>query len=127
MTSFYRYDVVYTDSLSTIVRKFRSTGANVLFGAEHFLWPDTTVKHLYPEVPTGARFLNSGMFIGIAADIYEILKSPIKNTDDDQLFFTRAYLDTNVREKLNIKLDHMSDIFQNLNGAVGKETRKHMC
>lgn len=94
----------------------------MLFGAEHFLWPDQSVQHLYPEVSSGARFLNSGMFIGVAADVYELLKSPIKNTDDDQLFFTRAYLDKEVREKLNIKLDHMSDIFQNLHGAVGKQT-----
>lgn len=114
--------MVFTESLSTIVSKFRSTGANVLFGAEHFLWPDKSIEHLYPEVTTGARFLNSGMFIGVAADIYEILKSPIKNTEDDQLYFTRAYLDKEVREKLKIKLDHVSDIFQNLNGAVGKKT-----
>lgn len=81
---------------------------------------------MYPEVTTGARFLNSGMFIGIAADIYEILKSPIKNTDDDQLFFTQAYLDEDKREKLKIKLDHTSEIFLNLNGAAGKKT-SHSC
>lgn len=100
------------------MEKFGKTEANVLFGAEHSLWPDGSVEHLYPEVKIGARFLNSGMFIGIAADVYEILKSPIKNTEDDQLFFTRAYLDVDVRKRLNIKLDHMSDIFQNLNAAI---------
>lgn len=59
------------------------------------------------------------MFIGYAAAIYEILKTPIKNTDDDQLYYTRVYLDTNIREKSKIKLDHKSEIFQNLHGAIG--------
>lgn len=91
----------------------------MLFGAEHYIWPDKTLKHIYPAAE-GARFLNSGMFIGYATELYEILKSsPIKNTDDDQLFYTRAYLDENLREKLKIKLDHTSSIFQNLNGAIG--------
>lgn len=60
------------------------------------------------------------MFIGYATELYEILKSPIKNTDDDQLFYTHAYLDEKLREKLKIQLDHTSSIFQNLNGAIGK-------
>lgn len=108
--------------MNKIVEKFKKMNANIVFGAEHYCWPDSTLQHLYPELDagTGARFLNSGMFIGYAADIYEILKTPIKNTDDDQLFYTRAYLDKNIREKLKIKLDHRSEIFQNLHGAIGE-------
>lgn len=56
---------------------------------------------------------------GYASDLYEILKTPIKNTDDDQLYYTRAYLDKELREKLKFKLDHKSDIFQNLHGSLG--------
>lgn len=114
---FSRYDVIFTESLDDILEKFHRTGARVLFGAEHYIWPDTTLEHLYPATE-GARFLNSGMFIGYATDLYEILKSPIKNTDDDQLFYTRAYLDEKMRAKLKIQLDHTSSIFQNLNGAI---------
>lgn len=120
------YDVIITDTLDEIVKKFKQTGANILFGAEHYCWPDKTLEHLYPTVENGARFLNSGMFIGYAADIYEILKNPIKNTDDDQLFYSKAYLDTKVREKLNIKLDHKSLVFQNLHGSLSTLTTNYL-
>lgn len=54
---------------------------------------------------------------GYAADIYEMLRPPIKDKDDDQLYYTKAFLDETIRDKLKIKLDHKSEIFQNLNGA----------
>lgn len=55
--------------------------------------------------------------LGYASDLYEMLKIPIKNKEDDQLYYTKAFLDSNIRKKLNIKLDYESEIFQNLNGA----------
>lgn len=58
-------------------------------------------------------------FKGYASDLYEILKTPIKNTDDDQLYYTRAFLDKDLRNKLKFKLDYKSDIFQNLHGTIG--------
>lgn len=44
----------------------------------------------------------------------------IKDKEDDQLFYTNAYLDTTLRESLKIALDHNSAIFQNLHGALCK-------
>lgn len=58
------------------------------------------------------------MFIGYANDIYELLKTPIKDTDDDQLYYTKAYLNEEFRKAHNFKLDHRSEIFQNLHGAT---------
>lgn len=55
---------------------------------------------------------------GYASDIYEMLATPVKNKDDDQLYYTKAFLDADLRRKLNIKLDYDSEIFQNLNGAA---------
>jgi hypothetical protein len=49
-----------------------------------------------------------------------VTSSAVANDDDDQLFYTKAYLNEELRNKLHIKLDHRADIFQNLNGAVGK-------
>lgn len=46
--------------------------------------------------------------------------SAVANDDDDQLFYTNVYLNEELRNKFHIKLDHRSDIFQNLNGAVGE-------
>lgn len=116
-----------------IVEKFHATGAGVLFGAEHFLWPDRTVEPLYPKLTIGSRFLNSGMFIGYARNVMALLRNngnnngvdeeaEIGDTEDDQLFFTRAYLDVDLRAKLKLQLDHLSTVFQNLNGAIGENS-----
>lgn len=47
-----------------------------------------------------------------------MIKTPVKNKDDDQLYYTRAFLDTKVRSKLKMKLDYESEIFQNLHGST---------
>ena len=36
----------------------------------------------------------------------------LKNTDDDQLFYTKIYLDQELRSKFGIQLDHTAQIFQ---------------
>lgn len=64
-------------------------------------------------------FIFSG-FIGFAASIYELLeKDSISDTYDDQLFYTQLFLNQNIREKLNIKLDSRAEIFLNLYGVHG--------
>jgi hypothetical protein len=60
-------------------------------------------------------------FIGYATELYNVVtSSAVANDDDDQLFYTRVYLNEELRDKFRIKLDHRSDIFQNLNGAIGE-------
>jgi hypothetical protein len=60
-------------------------------------------------------------FIGYAPELYSLVtSSAVANDDDDQLFFTRVYLNEELRNKFHIKLDHRSEIFQNLNGAIGE-------
>lgn len=44
----------------------------------------------------------------------------IANDDDDQLYYTKIYLNRDLRSKFNMKLDHKANIFQNLNGAIGE-------
>ena len=69
----------------------------------------------------GKRFLNSGGFIGYASTLFDIVnQTKINNLDDDQLFYTEIYLNESLRKHLNIKLDHKSVLFQNLNGASGE-------
>lgn len=36
---------------------------------------------------------------------------------DNQLFYTKIYLDEGKRKELNIQIDHRSQLFQNLNEA----------
>lgn len=116
----FSYDVLFANTLDVIVHKFKKTGARILFGAEHYCWPDQTVEHIYPDVPKHLpRFLNSGLFIGYAAEINQLLAEPIKNKDDDQLYYTKVFLNEDLRAKLNMKLDYKSEIFQNFHGAAG--------
>lgn len=121
----FSYDVIFLGGLSAIVERFLDTHARVLFSAEAYCWPDKSLAIHYPTVSGGKRYLNSGGFIGYASDVYEILdKADIKDEDDDQLFYTTVYLQDELRMRHKIKLDHKSEIFQNLFGAVGKDKRK---
>merc|ERR1719347_2381893 len=112
------YDVVIAAKKEAILDQYDKFGANVVFGAENFCWPDASLKTKYPEIKTGMRFLNSGGFIGPASTIYQMLLDggEIENTDDDQLFYTKIYLDEELKSKHMIKLDHKAELFQNLNG-----------
>merc|ERR1712176_975576 len=42
----------------------------------------------------------------------------VKNKDDDQLFYTKAFLDPVLRAKFGIYLDSRAELFMNLNGAL---------
>ncbi|XP_070153954.1 procollagen-lysine,2-oxoglutarate 5-dioxygenase isoform X1 [Polyergus mexicanus] len=113
------YDVIFLGGLSAIVERFLDIDARILFSAEAYCWPDRSLAIHYPSVSRGKRYLNSGGFIGYVSDVYEILdKALIKDEDDDQLFYTTIYLQDALRMRHKIKLDHKSEIFQNLNGAV---------
>lgn len=59
-------------------------------------------------------------FIGYASQLYELVSKEIQNTEDDQLYYTKIFLDSDMRSKLNIKLDTQAKIFQNLNGNIGE-------
>ncbi|CAF4598213.1 unnamed protein product [Rotaria socialis] len=116
------YDVMFTQTPENLLEKFEKfKPARVIFGAEDFCWPDQNLEYEYPFVESNEkRFLNSGGFIGYASDIYEMItsKETIKDDEDDQLFYTKIFLDKNLRDKWSIVLDKKADIFMNLNGAV---------
>ncbi|XP_062134515.1 procollagen-lysine,2-oxoglutarate 5-dioxygenase [Drosophila sulfurigaster albostrigata] len=112
------YDVIITARLEEILEKFKETGAKLLFSAEKFCWPDKSLANKYPEVEGKAsRYLNSGAFIGYAPQVYALLEEPIEDTGDDQLYFTKVFLDETKRAKLGMKLDTQSRLFQSLHGA----------
>ncbi|KRZ83626.1 Procollagen-lysine,2-oxoglutarate 5-dioxygenase, partial [Trichinella sp. T8] len=113
------YDVIINANAEIILERFYKSGANVLFSAEGFCWPDDSLAVEYPVVKSGKRYLNSGAFIGYAPDIYKIItERSLRDDDDDQLYYTHIFLDPALREKHKIKLDSTSAIFQNLHGAV---------
>ncbi|GAB1603685.1 multifunctional procollagen lysine hydroxylase and glycosyltransferase LH3-like [Argonauta hians] len=116
------YDVVFTNGSKDILSKYKKLGSRVVFSAEGFCWPDHTLAKQYPTVNgIEKRFLNSGGFMGPAKDIYEIVSyKPVANADDDQLYYTKLFLNKELRTRWDMKLDTKSTIFQNLHGALGE-------
>ncbi|XP_061664656.1 multifunctional procollagen lysine hydroxylase and glycosyltransferase LH3 isoform X1 [Syngnathoides biaculeatus] len=119
------YDVVFASGPEELLYKFLRLGHRVLFSAEGFCWPDQRLAPKYPAVHSGKRYLNSGGFMGFAPEVNTMVQQwKLKDDDDDQLFYTKIYLDRTQRTKLNMTLDHRSRIFQNLNGAVDEVVLK---
>ncbi|KAM7356524.1 procollagen lysyl hydroxylase [Cochliomyia hominivorax] len=112
------YDVVFTTGLTEIVQKFRESNSKLFFSAEKYCWPDQSLASKYPAVePKASPYLNSGAFIGYAPQVWSLLGTPLGDTDDDQLYYTKVFLNEQLRKKLDMKLDTTSMLFQNLNGA----------
>lgn len=74
----------------------------------------------------GANFANflriyDAGYIGYASDLYALAThEPISDSDDDQRYFTKIFLDDDLRRDHKIKLDSKSTIFHNLNGATNE-------
>ncbi|XP_066564976.1 procollagen-lysine,2-oxoglutarate 5-dioxygenase 2 isoform X2 [Amia ocellicauda] len=113
------YDVIFAGGPEELLKKFQQANHKVLFAAEGLIWPDKRLADKYPSVRSGKRYLNSGGIIGYAPYINQIVQQwNLQENDDDQLFYTKIYLDPLQRERLNLTLDHKCQIFQNLNGAI---------
>lgn len=110
------FDLFPVASKTEIMDKYsqiRSNKNQVIFSSEVYCWPDKKLASSYPQVTTKYKFLNSGSIMGYSNDIYNLIKNGnVKDNDDDQLFFTKKYL-----ENANIKLDNKCEIFQAINGA----------
>ena len=106
------YDVIYNSNLNEIVGKFKTTGLDLVFGAEYHCWPDESLEKSYPLGPSDKRFLNSGVFIGYAKKLKEITSLPINDEDDDQLYYTHRFLDSMKRGEKSIGLDYLVHLFQ---------------
>ncbi|XP_014258320.1 procollagen-lysine,2-oxoglutarate 5-dioxygenase 3 [Cimex lectularius] len=112
------FDVIFMGGAEEIAARFAEMDSRLVFSSESLCWPEEELAEQYPQVEDGYKYLNSGGFIGYASDIYEILKlHKIKNNDDDQLFYTKIYLNKALREEHKIKLDHKALIFQNIYAA----------
>ena len=87
------YDVVLCASPKEILQKFRSFQSEIVFSTEKTCWPDESLIEKYPNTDSDYRFLNSGGFIGYANRILEIIDTDINIEDDDQLYYTKFFLD----------------------------------
>ncbi|KAF3836595.1 hypothetical protein F7725_029153 [Dissostichus mawsoni] len=113
------YDLIFAAGPEEILRKFQQANHKVLFAADGLIWPDKKLADKYPSVRSGKRYLNSGGIMGYAPFINKIVTQwNLHDNDDDQLFYTKIYVDPLQRHTLNMTLDHKCQIFQNLNGAI---------
>ncbi|CAH8661573.1 unnamed protein product [Schistosoma margrebowiei] len=113
------YDVVFMQNVDKLLEEYEKFKSKVIFSAEEYCWPQPSLQSLYPEVNSGEkRYLNSGGFIGPVDNLIKIINhAPIKDDDDDQLYYANIFLDSTLRTLYDIELDKTSRIFQNLNGA----------
>nr|CAB3264953.1 procollagen-lysine,2-oxoglutarate 5-dioxygenase 3-like [Phallusia mammillata] len=112
------YDVVFAAGKDEILGKFKNFNSKLIFSAETTIWPDASLKSQYPEVNVGKRFLCSGGIIGYAPQFWAAINQwDLVDTDDDQLYYTKLYLNEGIRAELNMSLDHTSKLVQNINFA----------
>jgi len=115
------FDVLYSDEPNSILQKFLSTKAEILFSAECGCWPHVMEDKdacftKYPKSPTPYRYLNSGTWIGYAKPAADMLLQIIKEAGND---FTNAndqklVADFYIDGRFGIKLDFYNLIFQSM-------------
>jgi len=115
------YDVVQrrTD-LTNFETKFIEYGADLIFSAETYCWPNPWIAYQFPRVPpskTGPlpyRFPNSGTFVGYARAIKRMLEWDIYRLNhDDQGYVHDFYLRC---KDVKIALDVEQVLFQTCTG-----------
>lgn len=118
------FDVIFNDNGKNIISKYYKLAnidktvknidlanrGKIVFSAELACWPDTELTIKYPEVDTKYKYLNSGGFMGYFKDIKKLIETRIDNLDDDQLYYTKKFLEP----ESNIILDYKCEIFQTL-------------
>ncbi|XP_014283346.1 procollagen-lysine,2-oxoglutarate 5-dioxygenase isoform X1 [Halyomorpha halys] len=113
------FDVIFLGTKENIIQNFKTFNASIVFAAEVFCWPDKSLADSYPKTELPYKYLNSGGFIGYAKQLYNLLEeNRLKNKDDDQHYFTKLFLDKQIREKYRIRLDNKATIFQCASGAT---------
>jgi len=92
----------------------------VLVSADGICWPDKALESSFPKVEYGRRFMDAGAFVGQAVDLHRILTDSAKDEKSLQELFTKLYLKETTRNKFNLHIDSISNLFQNLHGATGE-------
>ncbi|KAK9401183.1 PLOD2: Procollagen-lysine-2-oxoglutarate 5-dioxygenase 2 [Crotalus adamanteus] len=88
------YDVIFAGGPEELLKKFQQINHKVVFAADGLIWPDKRLSDKYPIVRSGKRFLNAGGFIGYYPNVNDIIQQwDLQDSDDDQLFYTKIYID----------------------------------
>ncbi|KAI2661265.1 Procollagen-lysine,2-oxoglutarate 5-dioxygenase 1 [Labeo rohita] len=93
------YDVIFSSGPKELLKKFQQAKHKVVFSAETLIWPDR--------------------FIGYAPNLKQMVSDwSGADSDSDQLYFTKIYINPEKRKSINITLDSKCRLFQNLHGAL---------
>ena len=109
------YDTIVLQPANQLLKVYEDSKQNIIFGAEKVCWPDRNLAKEYPNIDSPWKYLNSGQFIGHAQDLLKLMNDGIDDADDDQLYYTKKFLEG----KHGIALDHECRIFQCLQGSEG--------
>ena len=90
------YDTFLFDNVDEILYRFKEWGAKAIFSSERFCFPDEglapALKELNNNQNTPYQYLNSGMYIGRIGRLKELFAEELQNSDDDQLYVQKQYL-----------------------------------
>lgn len=127
------YDILITEDLDTIVKKYDSFNSDIVFCTEVYCHPDKNLASAYPKLRITKKdgsigepnhpFLNSGGFIGLLGSMHGFMqKYKYEIKDDDQGYWTNIYLQEHKTNGTNqntsaVSLDTESLLFQCMAGA----------
>ena len=90
------YDTFLFDNVDEILYRYKEWGAKAIFSSERFCFPDEglapALKALNTNTQTPYQYLNSGMYIGRIGRLKELFAEELQNSDDDQLYVQKQYL-----------------------------------
>uniref|UniRef100_A0A8C6UVD4 Procollagen-lysine,2-oxoglutarate 5-dioxygenase 1 n=1 Tax=Neogobius melanostomus TaxID=47308 RepID=A0A8C6UVD4_9GOBI len=113
------YDALFASGSGELLKKFSQAGHRLLFSSETLLWPHRLLEDKHPHVSQGNRFLSSGGFIGYLPNVKRLLADwSGADSDSDQLYFTKLYINPDKRKSINMTLDSRCRVFQTLHGAL---------
>lgn len=117
------YNSILNGNASEILRRInmRTDDARVIFEAESTCLPESVPVERYPHVHGPYRCINGNAFIGYAPSLYKLTTAlPIKDTDDDQAYYVKLFIDVQYRIDMKMKIDYECQTFQQLRGADGE-------
>lgn len=116
------YDVLITSNEENIINnynKITNHSDKIVFSSEKGCWPDINLESQYPSAPSSYKYLCAGAYIaniGLLKKLFNdnkyIFDLDINelNRIDDQLFFTKIFLNN----KNDIILDYNNNIFNSM-------------
>ena len=115
------YDVIANNHINVMIENYKKYyNDKIVFGSEKSCWPNRGLAQYFPKVKQENKFLNSGNFIGWREDLIKMVDLPIKDNEDDQLYYIYYFLrnlQKNGYEKSKIRLDYENHLFLCLNDA----------